>query len=323
MMIGLAMAVLVLAAGVLWLVYALIRQQVTQLTQRLTHDLEQRQQQQQHNELKAASAAQRLQEDFGAVKTHIANLQGLQREVTELNNLLKPQQVRGKLGEFMVGLTISDLLPQGHYAENHTFADGKQVEFVLKLSDRLIPVDAKLPLDAYKRMRDTSDPSQRQAARSEFKRVVRKKIDEVKDYIRPQEGTFSFAVMVIPSEAVYYDLIAGEDFTADGGLDGYARERSIFLTSPNTFWAYVVTIAQGLRGLEIGRQAEQILASLQSLAGKIHSFTQDDFRTLGGHLADATKKYDEAKRRLHDMDEEARMLERAESKPLEQIGEPR
>ncbi|MBI3331145.1 MAG: DNA recombination protein RmuC [Candidatus Omnitrophica bacterium] len=169
-----------------------------------------------------------IHQGVGQVQTQIQELRELQGKVGELNDLLKPQQLRGELGEVIVRNLLADKLPK-QYEEEHTFSDGKKVEFAIRLSDKLIPVDSKLQLEDYKRLRE-ADERQRPAFRTEFKRAVRQKIDEVRHYIRPQEGTTNFALMVIPSEAVFYELVASKDFTEDGGLYEYAQTQHVFLT---------------------------------------------------------------------------------------------
>ncbi len=249
-----------------------------------------------------------IHQGFGKVQEQITSLHGLQGQVGELSNLLKPQQLRGELGEVIVRNLLADKLPK-QYEEDHTFADGKKVEFAIRLNDKLIPVDSKLQLEDYKRMRD-ADERQRPALRTEFKRKVRQKIDEVRQYVRPQEGTTNFALMVIPSEAVFYELVASKDFTEDGGLYNYAQTQHVFLTSPLTFWAYLTTIAQGLKGLEIEHRAEEVLASLQNLASQIRGFTQEEFRKLGVHLHNASSQYDQADAALKHVEQTLTTLER-------------
>lgn len=249
-----------------------------------------------------------IHKGFGAVQTQIQGLHELQSGIGELNDLLKPQQLRGELGEVIVRNLLADKLPK-QYEEEHTFSDGKKVEFALRLNDKLIPVDSKLQLEDYKRMRE-ADERERPALRTEFKRKVRQKVDEVKQYIRPQEGTMNFALMVIPSEAVFYDLVASKDFTEDGGLYEYAQTQHVFLTSPLTFWAYLTTIAQGLKGLEIEHRAEEVLASLQHLAAQIRNFAQEEFRKLGMHLRNANSQYDQAEKALKDVEQTLTTVER-------------
>jgi len=260
---------------------------------------------------RATEAVERFKTDLGVVTAQITSLGELHAKVGELNDLLKPQQLRGELGEVIVRSLIEDKLPRAQYEEEHAFADGKKVEFVIRLNDRLVPIDSKLQLEDFKRMRDAPE-GERARCRTDFKRKVKQKIDEVKAYIRPDEGTHNFALMVIPSEAVFYDIIAHKDFLEESGLFEYARSVNVFLVSPLTFWAYLTAIAQGLRGLEIERRAADILANLQTLSAGVRGFAGAEFRLLGEHLRNASNKYDEAKERLRAIEHGLMTLERAE-----------
>jgi DNA recombination protein RmuC len=311
------LAALLIGAGLLALVVYVVREAAVLrgVAQLIQHQVEEREALirqkdealfQQRRETTEQIAA--IHQRFGQIHTQIQGLRDLQGKVGELNDLLKPQQLRGELGEVIVRNLLADKLPK-QYEEEHTFSDGKKVEFAIRLSDKLIPVDSKLQLEDYKRLRE-ADERQRPALRTEFKRKVRQKIDEVKQYIRPQEGTANFALMVIPSEAVFYELVASKDFTEDGGLYEYAQAQHVFLTSPLTFWAYLTTIAQGLKGLEIEHRAEEVLASLQSLAAQIRNFVQEEFRKLGGHLRNASSQYDQAEKALKDVEQSLTNLER-------------
>ncbi len=296
----------------------LINDKLAILTRTATGELEDRERQIQQHRLelleqqrRTSETIERIKTDFGTVTTKIAGLSELQHKVGELNDLLKPQQLRGELGEVIVRNLLADKLPK-QYQEEHTFSDGKKVEFVIRLSDKLIPVDSKLQLEDFRRLRE-ADERQRPVLRAEFKRQVKQKIDEVKQYIRPEEGTMNFALLVIPSEAVFYELVASKDFTEDSGLYEYAQTQHVFLTSPLTFWAYLTTIAQGLKGLEIEHRAEEVLSVLQTLATEIRNFAQDEFRKVGVHLRNATSQYDEAERTLRSVEQGLGTLERVEA----------
>jgi len=300
----------------------LVNQKLTSLTERASQEMEAREQliRRGREELleqqrRATTAAEEFSRNLGAVTTQVSGLKDLQVKVGELNDLLKPQQLRGELGEVIVRNLIADKLPRGQYEEDYAFADGKKVEFVIKLNNQWIPVDSKLQLEDYKRMRDAADEKQRQSARTEFKRKVKQKLDEVAAYIRPREGTWNFALMVVPSEAVYYDLVAAKDFVEQGGLYDYGRTLNVFLVSPLTFWAYITAIAQGLHGLEIERRAEEILASLQTLSADIRGFASSEFRLIGEHLRNANVKYEEAHDRLRDIEQELTSIERMDTTP--------
>jgi len=302
-------------------VYRLISDKLGVLTKKATDELAERERQlEQHRtdlleqQKRATEAIERIKTDFGVVKTQITSLGELQTKVGELNDLLKPQQLRGELGEVIVRNLLADKLPR-QYEEEYTFSDGKKVEFVIRLNDKLIPVDSKLQMEDFRRLREANE-QQRPALRAAFKRQVKQKIDEVKQYIRPQEGTMNFALMVVPSEAVFYELVASKDFTENGGLYEYAQMQHVFITSPLTFWAYLTTIAQGLKGLEIERRAEAVLSALQTLATDIRNFAQDEFRKVGVHLHNAASQYDEAERVLRNVQQGLSKLEHVEGEVI-------
>ncbi len=285
---------------------ALVREKLAPLQQAAV-DRDRQLQQQQRTASEALTGVHR---DIGTITAQIQSLSELQAKVGELNDLLKPQQLRGELGEVIVRSLIADKLPAGQFEEDHTFANGKRVEFAIRWNNRLIPVDSKLQLDAYKRMREATDERQRATCRTEFKREIKKKIDEVHEYIRPSEGTHGFAFMVIPSEAVYYDVIGHKDFLDESGVFEYAKAKNVYVVSPMTFWAYLTVLAHGLRGQEIGRRAEEILAGMQAVSARLTRFSQEEFRILGTHLRNAQAQYEEALRRLRDVEESLTSLER-------------
>lgn len=246
---------------------------------------------------------------IGEVATQLQGLRDLSTKVGELGDLLKPQQLRGELGEVVVRNLISDKLPQSLYEEDHCFSDGKKVEFVIRLNSKLVPIDSKLQLEDFRRIRE-SEEANRPAMRAQFKRAVKQKIDEVKQYIKPTENTYNFALMVIPSEAVFYELIGSQDFVQEGGLYDYARSQNVFLVSPLTFWAYLESISQGLRGLEIEKRAEEILSGLQSLVVSIRDFSSSEFRVLGEQLRNANNNYVEAKSKLDEIQQDVSFLQK-------------
>ncbi len=299
----------------------LVREKLQLIERTATTGLQTRDRDLQEQQRRATAAAENFHREIGAIATKIEGLNELHGKVGQLNDLLKPQQLRGELGEVIVRTLIADKLPPGQFEEDYAFSDGKRVEFAIRLNERVIPVDSKLQLDGFKRVRDAADERQRHTARTEFKREVKRKIDEVRQYIRPSEGTHNFALMVIPSEAVYYELIAHKDFLDESGLYDYARANNVFLVSPLTFWAYLIALAHGLRGLEIGRRAEDILVGLQSLSARIRQFSGSEFRLLGTHLNNARTQHEEAQRRLRDIEDSLSTLERLQVRPVDATAE--
>ncbi|MBE7414691.1 MAG: DNA recombination protein RmuC [Deltaproteobacteria bacterium] len=159
-----------------------------------------------------------------------------------------------------------------------------------------MPVDSKFPLENFRRLIDALTDEERRAASKRFSSDCRRHIDSIASaYIRPSEGTLDFALMYVPSESVYYELITGRD-EAGAALSEYAVSKKVVPVSPNSFYAYLQTIAMGLRGMEIEARAGEMLAHLSGLKGEFEKFSAD-LETLGRHLSFARSKYDELERK--------------------------
>jgi DNA recombination protein RmuC len=175
----------------------------------------------------------------------------------------------------------------------HTFDSGERVDAVVHV-DRIIPVDSKFPLDNYTRLVEAESDEERQLAEKQFARDVKQHIEAIAGkYIRPDEGTYDFAFMYIPVEAVYYELACGKT----GALLAYAHERRVFPVSPTTFTAYLQVIALGLRGMQIEESAHEVMAYVAELQRDFDRFAED-FDKIGTHIGHAQSKHHEAGKRL-------------------------
>jgi DNA recombination protein RmuC len=220
------------------------------------------------------------------------------KDIAQLQEILRAPKVRGTLGELFLGDLLSQILPPKHYALQHPFRSGEIVDAIVRLG-RLVPVDAKFPLENFKRLIQTQNPQEKTMARRRFVQDVKKHIDAIASkYILPDEGTFDFALMYIPAENVYYETIIKEEGMADeGSIMTYAFSKRVVPVSPNSFYAYLHTISLGLRGLEIEENARLIIDQLARLRGDFGRF-KDDFSLLGKHLSNSRAKYEDAERRL-------------------------
>ena len=238
-----------------------------------------------------------LKGQLGQVAEMATRMQALGREIEELQGILKAPKLRGNMGEASLEEFLRQVLPPGAFAIQHRFAGGQTVDAVIKLRDHLVPVDAKFPLESFQRMLAAEDDAARAAARKEFERSVRARIDEIADkYIRPGEGTFEFALMYIPAENVYYEVIIKDEALGESGsLLTYATSRRVVPVSPNSFFAYLSTIATGLKGMQVEERAREILRELERLQREFGKFA-DTFRLVGTHLGNAQRKYEEAER---------------------------
>lgn len=236
-----------------------------------------------------------LKGQLGQVAEMAARMEALGREIDELQGILKAPKLRGQLGEASLEEFLRQVLPPAFWATQYRFADGQTVDAVIRLRDHLVPVDAKFPLESFRRFLAASDDAARKLARREFERSVKGRIDEIAGkYIRPGEGTFEFALMFIPAENVYYEVIIRDEGGGESLL-AYATARRVVPVSPNSFYAYLSTIATGLKGMQVEARAREILAELGRLQREFTRFG-DAFRVLGKHLTAAQGKYEEADR---------------------------
>jgi DNA recombination protein RmuC len=236
------------------------------------------------------------------------------KDLGQLQQLLRPPKARGGFGELLLANLLADRLPADAYGLQHGFRSGERVDAVIRV-EKLVPVDAKFPLDNFERLVEAQDDESRQLHEKAFARDVKIHIDAIASkYIRPDEGTYDFALMYLPSEAIYYELACGKT----GQLLAYAHERNVVPVSPNTFVAYLQMIVLGLKGMQIEQHAHEVMAYCAQLQKDFGTF-RADFDTIGKHLGHARSKFAEAEKRLDrfetklDQATESPELEAAES----------
>lgn len=286
---GIVVAILLLVGlflALLW-VWSQTNQRMNQLADKLTESREAQQ--------TTTESFGQIQKTLGELSKSGERMQELGKEISGLSDLLKAPKLRGGIGELFLEDLLAQMLSPEHYQTQYTFASGGRVDAVVKLQSGMVPVDAKFPLESFERLMKTEDEEQRAREKRVFMRAVKKHIDDIADkYIRPDEGTFDFALMYIPAENVYYEtIIKDEELGDEKGIMAHALARRVIPVSPNSFYAYLQALALGLRGLQIEQRAQQIMAYLGTLEGEFAKFT-DDFETLGRHISHAKNKYDES-----------------------------
>lgn len=224
------------------------------------------------------------------------------KNIASLQEILRPPKPRGGLGELFLGNLLQEMVPN-NYETQFKFRSGAKVDAVIKLGKRLVPIDAKFPLEGFQRMLAATDESQRRSWRKQFLADVKRQIDTIAEkYILPDEGTFDFALMYIPAENVYYETIVSYHGEEKEDILSYAFARRVIPVSPGTIYAYLQVIVLGLQGLQIERRAMDILSHLQRLQTEIGQF-KEKFETLGSHLTNAHNRYEEAARELERLSE--------------------
>jgi DNA recombination protein RmuC len=237
------------------------------------------------------------------------------KDIASLEQILKSPKVRGGLGESFLENILGQMLPREHYDLQHAFSTGDRVDAVVKIGGRLVPVDAKFPLENFRRLREEPDEDRRRQFRRAFGRDVKARVDEIaKRYILPDEGTFDFALMYIPAENVYYEIIVREDGLEEDSPATYAMGRQVIPVSPNSFYAYLQVIVMGLRGLQIEKDAREIQARLGRLRVDLEKF-RDCFDVVGKHLGNARNKYDDAAAALDRVEAKLESIEAARDQP--------
>ncbi len=233
-----------------------------------------------------------LKQDFGQLKESSNNMVEIGKQINQLQNILSSPKLRGNLGETLLEDLIKQVIPRGFYEFQHTFRDGSKVDAIIKTSERIIPIDSKFPKDEFERYINAENESEKNNAMTRFSKAMKNQIDDIAaKYIKPAENTFDFAIMFIPSESMYYELLMQEG--DENGAYRYAMKKHVVPASPNSFYAYIQAIAIGLKGMQIEKNAELIRDQLAQLENSLVKF-DDHFETLGSHLKNASNKYNDS-----------------------------
>ena len=226
-------------------------------------------------------------------------------ELKTLQNVLQNPKQRGVFGEYYLESVLGNILPTKNFKMQYGFKDGVIADAVVILDKgQLLPVDSKFSLENYNRMVSATTKAEREELLKKVRNDLKGRIDETSKYIRPAENTMDFAFMFIPSESLYYDLLIGDVGTGSSARDliEYAfREKKVVIVSPTSFMAYLQTVLQGLRSLQIEEQAKDIQLQVGKLGRHIASF--DSFmEKLGKSLGTTVNHFNSAHKELAKVD---------------------
>ncbi|MCL4406113.1 MAG: DNA recombination protein RmuC [Patescibacteria group bacterium] len=218
-------------------------------------------------------------------------------QLKNLQDILKNPKQRGVLGEYFLEETLKNVLPPNSFKMQYKFKDGKIVDAAVFVKDKVIPVDSKFSLENYERILNENDATRREDLEKQFKMDLKNRIDETSKYVRPAENTMDFAFMFIPSEAIYYDLLVnkvGAVKVNTTDLIEYAiKEKRVIIISPTTFLAYLQTVLQGLRALQIEESAKEIKKWVEGLVRHLVSY-DEYMKKLGSYLGTSVGMYNQA-----------------------------
>ena len=244
------------------------------------------------------------QEVLDRLNKQIGELQGTNKqmmqvgtEVRRLQDILSSPKLRGQMGEWSLENLLANILPKDRYKLQYTFKDGKTVDALIELADFSVPVDAKFPLPGFEKVVKAEEEAEKIKLRRQFLKDVNNHIDKIAaDYIRPVEGTLDFALMYIPAENVYYETIV-KYIGENQDILQYCFDKKVIPVSPNLLYAYLMTVAMGLHGLQIEKQAAEIRQNLKKLNSSFADYT-GTWDILGKHLRNAYSQYDEGQKKL-------------------------
>ena len=228
-------------------------------------------------------------------------------QLQSLQDILKNPKQRGILGEYYLETLLKNVLPTGSFQMQYPFKDGTIVDAVVFVKEKIIPIDSKFSLENYNRLVDEKDPLERERLEKVFKGDLKNRIDETAKYVKPAENTMDFAFMFIPHEAIYYDLLVsqvGAIKVNTRDLVEYAfKEKRVIIVSPTSFLAYLQTVLQGLKALQIEESAKDIRKRVEDLGKHLGAYEQF-MGSLGSSLSTTVNHYNKASKELQKIDKD-------------------
>ena len=233
---------------------------------------------------------------------------GFAGQLQSLQNILTNPKQRGVLGEYYLETVLKNVLPPGRFQMQHKFTNGDIVDAVIFLDkNKILPIDSKFSLENYNKIINETSPAEKEKLEKLFKQDLKNRIDETSKYIRPNEDTTDFAFMFIPSEGIFYDLLinqVGAVKTSTVDLIEYAfKQKKVIIVSPTTFMAYLQTVLQGLRALQIEESAKGIRKRVEDLSR--HLVVYEEFmKKLGVNLSTTVNTYNSSYKELNKIDKD-------------------
>ncbi len=228
-------------------------------------------------------------------------------QLQNLQDILKNPKQRGILGEYYLETLLKNVLPPGNYQMQYTFKNGEIVDAAVFVKDKVIPVDSKFSLENYNRLIEEKNPAEKERLEKIFINDLKLRIQETAKYIRPSEGTMDFAFMFIPHEAIYYDLLINkigavtED--TENLIQRAAGKYKVIIVSPTSFLAYLQTVLQGLKAMQIEETAKDIVKRVDDLGKHLKSY--EEYHTkLGNSLGTAVSHFNNSSREFKKVDKD-------------------
>jgi len=230
------------------------------------------------------------------LREEIKRVQEEMKNISSFQEIFRTPKLRGEWGEANLEYILSEFFPKELYIKNYTFSSGAQVEFAIRLPNKkLLPVDAKFFSDNFKKLKEAKTDEEKNTWRKKFIQDIKFNINEISSkYINPSENTVDFALMFIPAEAIFYEIMFG---LKEEDIANYARSKKIILTSPNTIYLTLRTILDWYKDIQVSQKTQEILKRLNKIQIDAEKLAED-FKKLGSHLRNATSAYENSEKRL-------------------------
>lgn len=248
-----------------------------------------------------------ITEEVGQVKEIGKQSLSVQDQLRDLQDILKNPKHRGILGEYYLETLLRNILPPGNFEMQYAFGNGEIVDAVIFIKDKKVCVDSKFSLENYNKLVEEKNPEERKRLERDFVNDLKTRIQETAKYVRPQEGTMEFAFMFIPHEAIYYDLLINKigaiTEETDNLIQRAANKYKVIIVSPTSFLAYLQTVMQGLKALQIEETAKDIIKRVSELGAHLKRY--DEYHSkLGVSLSTTVNHYNASYKELKKVDKD-------------------
>ena len=228
-------------------------------------------------------------------------------QLQNLQDILKNPKQRGILGEYYLETLLKNIMPPGSYQMQYPFPDGTIVDAVVFVKDKIIPIDSKFSLENYNRISETNDKTEKDRLEKVFVNDLKNRIAETSKYIQPDKGTMDFAFMFIPHEAIYYDLLINKigaiNEDTENLIQRAASKYKVIIVSPTSFLAYLQTVLQGLKAMQIEESAKDIVKRVGELGNHLRSY-EDMHQKLGNALATTVNHFNKSNHEFRKIDKD-------------------
>ena len=240
---------------------------------------------------------------IAGVQKEIGQMSEIGRSMKDLQDFLRSPKLRGNIGEQVLRELLGQFLPKESFHLQYRFKSGEIVDAAIKTEGGIIPIDSKFPLENFRAMTTSETEAQKNSFQKDFGRDVKKHIDAIaQKYILPDEGTIDYALMYVPSEAVYYEIMSNNPEISD-----YAHKKRVLPVSPSTFYAFMRAILMSFEGKKIEERTRSILASLRTIKDESEKFGEN-LRVLTKHITEAKNTTDSVNNRFFSLNSKISMV---------------